>query len=147
MDDRILPGRHGSMAAPASDGETHVYGNLFAGLQGDVLHLAVFPEDDFAAFVQGKTRGDFVPILLDEHLDAGVAELLLVGSAQENDVAIDVYVAALEGDERGEIRGEHAFVVEGAAAPDVAVLDDATEGIHGPFSAVHADNIHVGDQQ
>ncbi len=117
------------MATLASDRESDVYGNFFGGLQSDVLDLAVLPEDDLAALVDGETGGDFVPILSDDHFHAGIAELLFVGSAEKNDVAIQVNVAAFEGDEGGEIRGEHAFVIERAAAPDIAVLDHAAEGI------------------
>jgi len=35
---------------------------------------------------------------------------------RKNDVAIQVNIAAFEGDEGGEIRGEHTFVIERAAA-------------------------------
>ena len=67
-------------------------------------------------------------------------------SASKNNVAIQARAGAFESDEHGEIRGQHAFIVDRAAAVDVAVFDHAAEGIDGPFRFIHADDIEMGHQ-
>src|SRR5215469_17053278 len=109
-------------------GQIDVDGNLLAGLHADVFHFAIF-HDHPAAFVQGTAGGDFVPILGDDHAQAGVAKLLFIGGAQENNVAIQMHAAAFEGDERGQVGGNHTFVVNRTAAPEITSLDDPSEGI------------------
>ena len=50
-------------------------------------------------------------------------------------------------DEDGEIGGEHAFVVNGAAAVEVAVFYGRAEGIHRPFGFINADHVEMSHQQ
>jgi len=83
----------------------------------------------------------------DDHTQAGVAEPLFISGTEENDIAIQVHGAALQGDERGQVGGNHTFVVNRATAPEITVLDDASEGIDRPFAAVYADDVHVGDKK
>ena len=120
----------------------HVRGNFFADLHADVLRLAVFQENA-AAFVDGVARGDFVPVLVHGEEHAGCAVGFFVAFGEEDDVAIEAHAGAFELDEDGEIGGEHAFVVNGAAAVEVAVFDDRAEGIYCPFGFVHADDVEV----
>ena len=108
--------------------------------------FAVFHKDA-AAFVDGETRGDFVPMLVHGELHAGRAVGFFVTFGEEDHVAVQARAGAFQLDEDGEICGEHAFVVNGAAPVEVAVFYDRGEGVHGPFGFVHADNIQVSHQE
>ena len=78
---------YGGVSGPALGNHGDIHGHFFIRLHGHMLHLAVF-HHHLPAFVDGITGGEFVPILGDERLQAGVAKLLFIGCGQENDVAI-----------------------------------------------------------
>ena len=138
--------RHGAVPRGSRRGHRDVVGHFFAGLDADVLHLAVF-HHHAAAFVERVGAGNLVPIFLDGHLDAGRAALFFVIGGQKNDVAREPRVGALELDHRGDVGGEHGLVVDRAAAVHVAVANVRREGIHGPLFRIHADRVLVRDQQ
>src|SRR5262249_60823751 len=83
----IVLGGHRGVAGGAARDDVHIQRDLFAGLHGDVLHFAIF-QDHVAAFVERKGGGEFVPILGDENLDAGVSEGLLIVRSEKDDIAI-----------------------------------------------------------
>src|SRR3974377_1385311 len=146
MYDGIFFGRSRRVPGFTGRGHRNVDGDLFAGLDGDIEYLAVF-QHHTPTLVDGKDRGNLVPILWNHHLEAGVAELLFIGRCEEYHVPVDVNIAALERDERREISSHHAFVVNRSAAPQVAVLDNAAERVGGPLALVHTDHVHVGHEQ
>ncbi len=146
MDDGIVFARHRGVAGGAFGDHVHICGNFFADLHADVLRLAVFQENA-AAFVDGVAGGDFVPVLIHGEQHAGGAVGFFIAFGEEDDVAIEVRAGAFQFDEDGEIGGEHAFVVNGAAAVEVAVFYDCGEGIFGPFGFVHADYVEVSHQE
>ncbi len=81
----------------------------------------------------------------EEH--AGSAVGFFVAFGEEDHVAIEARAGAFELDEDGEIGGEHAFVVNGAAAVEVAVFYGRGEGVHGPFGFVNADDVEMSHQE
>ena len=94
MYDGIVFAGSGSMPRrPASD-HCYVHGYFFAGLDRDILHLAVF-QNDSSAFVKCEARGKLVPIFGDKDFDAGVAALLLIRRSEKDHIAIDARIAAL----------------------------------------------------
>src|SRR5271169_3829900 len=123
MNDRVVFRGHRGMAGGPARDDRDVHRDFFAGLHGDVFDFAVF-KDDAAAFVEGEAGGELVPILGNEDADAGFSALLFVGGREEDYVAVNARVGALESDEGGEVSGEHAFVVDRAAAVHVAVFND-----------------------
>ena len=68
---------------------------------------------------------------------------LLVGVRDVHDVAREVHARALERDETHELDDALSLHVERAAAPQVSILDHATEWIGGPALARHRYDIHV----
>src|SRR5690348_3980244 len=146
MHDGIVGKRHGGVAGGARGGDGDVDGNFFSGLDADVLDFAVF-YDDAAFFIQGEAGRDFVPVILDGELNAEFAALLFIAFGEHDDVAIEADVGALERDENGGVGDDRAFIVDGDAAVEIAVLDDAAEGIFLPFRAIHADDVEMRHEE
>ena len=82
----------------------------------------------------------------DDSFDAGVAALFFVVIGQENYVALERNSVALERNDRGEIRDDHALVVNRAAAVEIAALSYGGERIYRPFFASDADNIQMREK-
>ena len=74
------------------------------------------------------------------------AAVLLVGHGEEDDVALERHPPALEVDHRGELGDAEALVVDRAAPPEQAALDQAGERRHGPPRA-RGDDVHVVEQE
>ncbi len=110
------------------------------------LALAVF-QQHAPAFVQGIGASNFVPVFLDYRLDADGAALFFVVGGQEDDVAPQPRACALQLDHGGEVRGEHALVVDRPSAIEVAVTDDRAERIHRPLGWIDTDGVLMRDQQ
>ena len=99
---------------PARD-HCDVYGNFLARLHRDVLHFAVL-QQNLAAFIQREPGRKLVPVFRDQNLDARVPKLFFIRCRQEDYVAIQPRVRALQRDERRQIRRQHPLVVDRTAA-------------------------------
>ena len=88
-------------------------------------------------------------MLVDEPARAVDAAGLLVGEERQHDVAGWLAAGAHAFADDGERHGVHVFHVDGAAAPDVAVVADlAGERMHGPVGGFCRDDVEVAvDQQ
>ena len=115
-----------SRRAPRDHGNIHRH--FFDHLYGYVLHFAIL-DDHVAAFVDRKACGEFVPVLGDQRLDAGLAAMLFVRRGEKNHVAVQMRVRSLQRNEHGKIRRQHSLVVHSAAAVDVAILLEASERV------------------
>ena len=124
----------------------HIDWHFFTGLHCKILHLAILYRN-FAAFIQRITGGKFIPVLRNQYLDAGLPALFLIAGRQENHVAIQMQVGALQRDECGQIRRQHSFIVDRAAAIQITVLHRGRKRIDRPFRFIHAHDVHVRHQQ
>ena len=97
--------------------------------------------------LRAKAGGDFVPVFFDGEFHARSPPSSSSPSARKITSRFRRAPERFSCDEHGEICGEHAFVVNRAAAVEVAVLHDAAERIDGPLRFVHADDVEVGHQQ
>src|SRR5712671_6494673 len=138
----VVFGGNRSVTCGAFGNYGNVDGNLFAGLHGDVLYFAVL-RDNFAAFVDGITGGEFVPVPGDEGFDAG----FFASSSKKNNIAIEASVRTLQCDEGGQVGCQHGLVVQSATAVNVAVFHDRAERVNGPAGTFGADHIHMSDQE
>ena len=134
------------MAGNAGGNHVNIDGNFFTRLHGHVLHFAVFLRV-VATFVDDVTCGDLVPVFFDGHFHSVYAAGFLVAFGEVDHVAIEAGAGTFQRNEHGEIRDRHRFVVDGAAAIQIAVFHDGAEGIDGPFCFVDADDIEMAHQQ
>jgi hypothetical protein len=88
-----------------------------------------------------------VPIFGNQNFDTGVAALLLIAGRQKNHVTVQTRVGTFKGDKRREVRRQHSFIVVSSASVNIAILYDCSERVHRPPRSVHADHVHVRDQQ
>src|SRR5262249_279724 len=112
----------------------------------DVARPAVF-RDDGAAFGQRVLAIDLGPVLLDHVVDAIARSPLLAGLGEEDHVAIQRYVHALEQHQDHHAGDDVRFVIARASGIDGVVLPDGGEGIDGPLFTLHADDVRVAHQK
>src|SRR5712672_4486078 len=146
MHDSVVFSGNRSVTRGAFGDHGNVDGDLFACLHGDVLYFAVLG-DNFAAFIDGITGGEFVPVPGDQGLDAGFSACFFVSSGQKNNIAIEASVRTLQRDEGGQVGCQHGLVVQSATAVNIAVFHDRTERVHRPAGTFGADHIHMSDQE
>ena len=126
-------------------GQHHTRRNFFRGLNqehaGSVLG---FPHR--SAFVERKLGIDLRRGMLDKPLDSRRPGLF-VGLREQNQVAAQLDVTALDLDHHCQFRGEKGFRIQSAAPVEILVADLALEGIHGPLLALGRDDVAMGHQQ
>jgi hypothetical protein len=71
---------------------------------------------------------------------------LLVGRPEKHDVGGERGARTLQRDHRHQLRDREPFHVDGAAAPDIAVLALAAERVDGPVAGVRGHDVHVIQQ-
>ena len=86
-------------------------------------------------------------MLLHHVVDAEGAGALLAGFGEEDEVAVQLDIHALEEDEDHEARDHVRLVIARAAGVDDAVLVDGAEGVDGPLVALHAHHVGVAHDQ
>jgi SAM-dependent methyltransferase len=111
-----------------------------------ILHFAIL-QHDFAALIDRKPRGKFIPILRNQDFQAGFPKLLFIRGGQENHVAVQMNVSAFQRDERSQVRHQHALVVDRSSAIEIPIFDHAAERVDRPLALVHSHDIHVRHQQ
>src|SRR6267154_2195532 len=114
----VVFGGNRSVACGAFGDYGNVDGNLLAGLYGNVLGLAVFG-DDFAAFVDGITGGEFVPVPGDQRFDASFSASLFIRGGQKDYIPIEASTRTFHRD----------------------------EGVHRPAGTLGANDVHMSDQK
>ena len=81
---------------------------------------------------------------------AEIAGGFFVWCSEEGDVTCELFAGcvefALEEEHRHQIGGEHPFVVDCAAAVDVAVANFGGEWVCGPLLGLDANDVCVGDE-
>src|SRR6267154_4174311 len=142
----VVFGGNRSVACGAFGDYGNVDGNLLAGLYGNVLGLAVFG-DDFAAFVDGITGGEFVPVPGDQRFDASFSASLFIRGGQKDYIPIEASARTFQCEEAGQVGSQHGLVVNGATTVHVAVLHDRAERVHRPAGTLGANDVHVSDQK
>ena len=131
------------MAGRALRGEAHPGHALFRGLQG-VEAAAADGCAEPADFADGLGDAlEEVSVLVHQEAGAVLAAGLLVGGEDEDDVAWrpSAFAGALAQD--GQHHRVHVLHVDGAAAPDAAVLYLAGEGVDLPVGCVGGDDVEV----
>ena len=106
-----------------------------------------FADNNVAAFIDGVSAGDLVPVFFRRELHAEFAAVLFVAFGEENHVAVEPRSGTLQSDQDGEIRDGHALVVNRAAAIEIVVLDHRAKGVDGPLGFVDAHHIQVTHEQ
>ena len=72
---------------------------------------------------------------------------LLAGFGEKDQVAIEGHTGAFHQQEHHQVGGQVVLVVSGAAAPDIAITQNRSEGIHRPLVALHTNDIGVRQEQ
>ena len=124
--DRVVFARHRAVTGAAGGAQLHPHRALLGDLDG-IDDAPVHAHREAARFAERELGAHELGMVVDEPARAVVAARLLVGDAGEDDVALERQALALEArdDERGHHR--HVLHVDGAAAPQVAVVDLAAE--------------------
>ncbi len=130
----------------AGGGEADGAGEFFASCDADVGDLAV---GNFGgtAFVEGELAGDLGPVAVDDGLHAGGGAGLFAGFGEEDDVAGEMLVAAVELEHGFDVGGEGAFIVGGTAAVEDFAVEFSGERIDGPVGAVDGNDVLVGEEE
>src|SRR5262244_4457841 len=81
--------------------------------------------------------------LVGDPLRAEAATRLLVGGGEEDEIALEGHAGAGDGQERGELHDARGLHVEGAPAVDVAVAEEAAEGIYRPVALVRVYDVNM----
>jgi len=139
---RILLRRPRAVRRRAFHGHVLPEGSLFCDADSPVGELAVL---DGVVATLGDQKLDVleqVGMPVDEHLCAGRAQLL-VGVADEDDVASERDAAPFQGEHRHQMSDPFALHVERASPVDEALLDVAREGVDAPVLRGSGDDIHV----
>ena len=138
--------RHGGVSGLALDDEAELRRALLPALD-DVDAAAAALQEVPPALVDHVVGPDQVRAVLDQPAGAADRALLLVGGAGVDERAGGG--AAGGGDaRRGHgVGGDQVLDVDGAAAPDVAVTDQAGEGRHLPVGGVGGHDVLVGEEQ
>ena len=84
--------------------------------------------------------------MLDQPLDSRRPGFF-VGLREQNQVAAQLDVTALDLDHHRQLRGEKRFCIQSAAPIQILIADLALEWIHGPLLALGRDHVAMGHQQ
>ena len=134
------------MASDAGGNEAYAAGNLLGGLNLNVLELAVLA-DGGAPFGDADFGVDVGVVLVDQERNAHGGGAFFAGLGKEDDVAIERGALTLDEDDRHQRGGEIVFVVDGAAAVDVAAFAVGRERPIDPFLGVDVDGVGVADDE
>jgi calmodulin len=142
MHDRILLERHGTVAGRAPGGQFDGARAFFHGLHGGEPHLAVLARHA-ATFGEAELRVDFRQVLVDHVLDADAGSALFARFGQEDHVAVERHVLALQR-QHGHQGGDHVVLVVHRAAPvDVAAVAGGPKGWERPLGGIHVHRVGV----
>src|SRR5947209_17811549 len=120
--------------------------NFLSSRDSYVLHLAIV----FwcvSAFIQGKLAGNLVPVIGHHVINAELRSSLFSGFGQQDYVAVQRGLQAMQQKKNFQVGGIHAFVIMRATAIDVSIFDDGGERIYSPLVAFYANDIQVPHQQ
>ena len=81
--------------------------------------------------------------LIRDPLGAEAAPRFLVRRREKDEVSLERYPRALDGEHGGELEDAGRLHVDRAAAVDVPVLEKTTEGVYGPIALVGVDHVDV----
>ena len=140
--------RHGAVPGASLDDEPQPERSLLA--RGHREHGPLDAEElsgAAAALVDDVLRRERLGVVFGEPLDAAQAARLLVRHRQEHDVASERLASALQQQEREQLGDPQTLHVERAAAPDLAVAQDAAEGVFVPVLALDGHDVGVVEQQ
>ena len=147
MNQRVVHPRRGAVTGSASGHQSHARGQLFGRTDVDPSDMCAL-DGRAAAFGHGEFGVNLGEVLAHHEVDADASRIgFFARFGEEDHVAIQLDAQALQHQHRDEIGGQHRLVVLAAASPDVAVLHDRAERIHGPLLALHADHVGMGQNQ
>ena len=87
-------------------------------------------------------------MILDREVDTDTGCVgLFSGLGEEDDIAIERHAIAFQEQHDHQVGGQHRLVIDGSAAPYIAVLDDCTEGFDRPLLRLDPDDIGVRKDQ
>ena len=120
--------------------------DLFQGLDRRELDAATLARR-IATFGKTVFAVDLSEVLIDHELNADSRGAFFASFEQHDDIAIQRHVVALEQQQRDERAGDVVFVVDGAAAVDVATVTLGAERRKRPFLRIDVDGVGVRHDQ
>ena len=145
--DRGLGRRIGRVPGRAAGGEPQPERRLLGDGHHVNFALVVGQRANPAALVEQEAGvGEDARLVIDEPSRAVAAAFLLVAGGDKQHVAIEEDARALDREHRHQLDHAGALVVDRAAAPYFAVLDEARERRHLPFLGIGRDHVHVAQQ-
>ena len=143
---RIVLRRLRSMPRNSSRDHGNVKSHLFIRLYANVLRFSILHEN-VAAFVDREACREFVPMLRNQHADAGVAAAFFVIRGQKNYVAVQPGHRTLQRNEHRQVRRHHALVVDRSAPVQIPILNHGAERVHAPSPLLHWNGVQMRYQQ
>ncbi len=126
MGHRIVFSRHEAWPEVPLAITSTLTANFLARLDAHILNLAV-RHHNVAAFIDGVSAGDLVPVFFRREFHAVLAAVLFVALREENHVAVEPRSGTLQRDQHGQIRDGHSLVVIRAAPIEIIVFDHRAE--------------------
>ncbi len=111
---RIIRGRARGMPGGSAGDQPDPARGFLGSRDGHVPHLAPYRHGR-AALGQRVFGGDFVPVAVDQEVNADLRRAFLAGLGDEDHIAIQLHMTALEHQHDHEACGDDLFVVHGAA--------------------------------
>ena len=112
----------------------------------DCTHLAAAPHDP-AAFGEAELGRDRIEVVVGHELRADVRRAFFTCFRQQDHVAIERGVVALEVEHQHQAGDEVVFVVHGAAAVHVSAVSHRAERRMGPLGRIDRDDVGVAEDQ
>ena len=146
LHDGVGAQRHRAVAGRAAGGQGDGAGNLLECLdrrKGDLAGLTV----EAAAFGEAELRLDLREMPFRHLTDAKVCRPFLARLEERDHIAVEGHVLSLQGEQGHERGGDVVLVVDRAAAVDIAILAQGTEGGIGPLLLVDVHRVGVRHEQ
>ena len=137
---------HRAMAGRTGHDELHRARLLLGRADVGLLHLAARPHHP-AAFGQAELGVDRVEVAVDHELRAHVGGAFFTGLGQQDHVAVERRVRALQLQDQHQAGDQVVLVIDCAAAVHVAAVDGGAEGREGPLLGVDGDHVGVAEHQ
>ena len=143
--DGVVVGDHAAVPGATGDRQSHPPDALLGrldGVEAQIVADLVGEAPDLADRLGASLEQ--LRVVVDQPARAVQAARLLVGQEGEHDVARGFAAAAQAFADDREGHGVHVLHVDGAAAPDVAVVGDlAREGVHRPVGGISGNDVEV----
>ena len=145
QDGAVLVG-HRAMAGRAGHDQLHRPWFLLGRADVGLLHLAARTHDA-TAFGQAELRVDRVEVVVHHELRAHVGGAFLTGLGQQNHVAVERGIGALQLQDQHQPGDQVVLVVNRAAAIDVAAVDGGAKRRERPLLGVDRDDVGVSQHE